>query len=335
MDNVVTISNAKDNTLEFDVDIQGIETDDMAVRFVIETGIMDLGFDSEKGVKNKWSVKIPALSILDSTMYPFHINIVVDGYNFTPLQGSVNVVGTHEVYASNPENITLAPAKKKANKIVQSLNPKPVELGPPEPQQDTPPPKTPSVVKSEHKFEIKPLKVKDGQELFKTLMVKKPKITSKKDDKLDDKIVNLLKQTKKENITKVAKIKKPVARTVENPIIVATKEPKNETPKKVPKKTAAKKKTSGKKNVNVKLVAEKIIQSVTGLGKRQALIKNNPNDAKIKNIIKEDFNVEQKEKTAVALCAIKKIGKDNAIVEIDTTREQKIKNALKKDSTDY
>lgn len=352
MDNVVTISNSKDNTLEFDVDVQGIETDEMAVRFVIETGTMDLGFDSEKGVKNKWSVKIPALSMLDTTMYPFHINIVVDGYNFTPLQGSVNVIGSHEVYASKPENITLVPAKRKAKEIVQMVSKKPEEVGPPEPQEDTLPPKAPVTVKPERKFEMEPLKVKKGSELFKTLTDKKPKAGAKKDDKLDDKIVDLMVKAKEEKTEKVEKpivkkAEKPTEPTTEKPIVAAKEEPKAETPKKVAKKKVAKKKVSKKKvakkkvtpkkNTNAKSVAEKIIQSVTGIGKKQPLTEDNPNDTKIKDIIKEEsIPVENKPEKLVAQepGAIKKIGKDKTITEIDASKEQKIKDVLKEDATD-
>jgi len=345
---VVTISNSKDNTLEFDVDVQGIETDEMAVRFVIETGSMNLGFDSEKKAKNKWSVKIPALPILDATMYPFHINIVVDGYNFTPLQGSVNVVGTHEVYASAPENITLAPAKRKAKKVIQTLNKKPEEIGPTEPQQDMPAPTAAEpIVKPERKFKLEPLKVKDGQELFKTLMDKKPKIIPKKDDKLDDKIVDLMKQakkTKEEKVEEPEKVKEP-SKTVENPIATTAEEPKTKAAKKKTKKKVAAKKKVSKKKVSKKAtpkktgsaknVAEKIIQSVTGLGKKQTIVENNPNDAKIKDIIKEDStpcNDKPEKLVAAEPGGIKKIGKDKSIVEVDASKEQKIKDVLKEDA---
>lgn len=354
MENIVVISNTKENTLEFDVDVQGIETDEMAVRFVIETGTMDLGFDSEKQAKNKWSVKIPALPILDTAMYPFHINIVVDGYNFTPLQGSVNVIGTHEVYASKPENITLAPAKRKAKEVVQALNTKPVDIGPPEPQQDTPPPDAPPMVKTDKKFQLEPLKVKKGSELFKTLMDRKPKVVAKKDDKLDDKIVGLMKKAKEEKAAQPEKIETPVAKTVEKPIEAATEkpiagakeEPKVAAPKKavkkkvaakkkVSKKKVAKKKTATKKESGAKSMAEKIIQSVTGLGKKQPLMEDNPNDTKIKDIIKEDSKPAIAAKTAAPkeAGAIKKISKDKTIIEVDASKEQKIKDVLKEDDS--
>ena len=99
MENIVTISNIKENVLEFDLDIKGIDTDDISVSFVIETDNMELGFDAKNEKDNKWIVKIPALAFLKTTIYPFHINVVVDGYHFTPLTGSLNVIGTQEIYA--------------------------------------------------------------------------------------------------------------------------------------------------------------------------------------------------------------------------------------------
>jgi len=324
MDNLVTISNKKDNVLEFDVDVQGIDTNDMTVRFIIEASGMELGFDSKKQSERKWSVEIPALSMLDTTAYPFHIDIIVDGYYFEPLRGSVNVVGTHEVYASKPENVTLSPGKPKLDDIIKSSKVSKEPLKDEEVKTQEIP-----VVKPNRKFIMQPLKVKDGKELFKTL-TDIPKPERKTDDKLDDEILGIFKKAKEEKKVKPTEPKKEETKTVaEKPTIVAPKatdensveskedEKKIETKetKKV-KETAksdkeSKKDTENKKeekpesetkkkvamesidkkpdeNSDAKSVAEKILHAVTGLGgKKESTVVEKSNDDKIKDIIKE------------------------------------------------
>jgi len=363
MDKLVTISNVKENVLEFDVEVEGVDTTDMAVRFIIEASGMELGFDSKKGKKTKWSVDIPALAILEKTTYPFHIDIIVDGYYFEPLRGSVNVVGSHEIYTSTPENITLSPAKPKLEDIIKSTK---SEENPPK-EEDVKTPKVP-LVKPNRKFKMQPIKVKDGKELFKTL-TNVPKVERKTDNKLDDQILNLLKTAKdsknidiavekKEEPKKKAddKLKKDAAvlnilkntKPAEKKEDAGTKivdkksdeikkskeEPnKNESPKKVDEKDDDEKKSE--KRAAAKSVAEKIIHSVTGLGGRDndVMLHEKSNDDKIKNIIKEEAGISKKDepykKTEVReASAIKKITKDKKFISVDESREQRIKNIL-------
>jgi len=110
--NILTITNKKKNDLEFDLEIEGLEGGPSDVRFVIETSEMDLGFKCTQQKGKKCSVNIPPLPHLEKTMYPFRIEVVADGYYFVPMKGQVNVVGTFDVYASEPKNKTIAPPKK-------------------------------------------------------------------------------------------------------------------------------------------------------------------------------------------------------------------------------
>jgi hypothetical protein len=102
MNNIVTISNVKENVLEFNADIEGLNTDDMAVKFIIEADGMDIGFDAVHQNGSKWEVKIPPLSILERTAYNFKMDVISEGYFFEPLAGTVNVVGSHDIYISTP-----------------------------------------------------------------------------------------------------------------------------------------------------------------------------------------------------------------------------------------
>jgi len=112
MDNLISISNVKENILDFEVDVTNIETKDMCVYFVIEASEMDLKFECKraKSGKQSWTVTIPPLEMLEATTYKFHIDIIVDGYHFCPMNGTINVVGTHDVYVSRPK-LVLNPSK--------------------------------------------------------------------------------------------------------------------------------------------------------------------------------------------------------------------------------
>jgi len=324
MDNLITISNTKANILEFDVEINGVDTADMAVRFIIEASSMELGFDSKKGDKTKWSVEIPALAILEKTSYPFHIDIIVDGYYFEPLCGSVNVVGEHTVYASKPENITLSPGKPKLEDIIKTTKGKEIP-----PKTETIKPEKIPLNKPESTFKMQPVKVKDGKELFNDLM-SVPKVERKTNDKLDDQILNIMKKAKEDKVAVTNAAKEEPKKEAKNEI----KKPKKESKKSEPVKKA-KEKTEDKKTAT-KSIAEKIIETVTGLGgnKEVDVIKEKSNDDKIKDIIKEETiaarnNTPYKKAEIKEAGAIKKITNDKKIISFDESKEQNIKDILK------
>jgi len=359
MDNLVTISNTKENVLEFDVEIEGIDSNGMSVRFIIEASGVELGFDSKKQTEKKWTVNIPALSILEKTSYPFHIDVIVDGYYFEPLHGSVNVVGTHEVYASKPENVTLAPGKPKPKSVEDIVNTIKADIEPPK-EEKVKPPEIP-LVKPDRKFVMQPLKVKDGKELFKTL-IGTPKVERKTDDKLDDEILGIFKKAKEDKLIKSAKPEKetkPVVQKAAEAPVETKKEVKAKETKKIKPKTknvSDKEREKGvvvkeqetvlietldkpveepKERLDAKQLAGNIIRDVTGLGgnKDKEVISENSKDDKIKDIIKEKVvakNTEQPKEVKEA-GAIKKFTKDKKIVTIDESKEQTIKDVLKTD----
>jgi hypothetical protein len=113
MDNVVTINHTKENKLEFELTMDGVENKDTTVMMMIESKGMVLGFKAEHKEKDTWTVKLPKLPMLERTAYQFHITVDVDGYHFEPFQGTCNVVGSAKIYSSDPKNVTLQPTEEK------------------------------------------------------------------------------------------------------------------------------------------------------------------------------------------------------------------------------
>lgn len=108
-DNIVSINNLKEEILEFTLSITGVDTKDMTTCLVIEANGMKLSFQAVKGEGDLWAVKLPALPILERTAYPYHLEIVAEGYHFEPMKGTLNVVGSHEVYVTTPKNSKFTP----------------------------------------------------------------------------------------------------------------------------------------------------------------------------------------------------------------------------------
>ncbi len=320
MNKIVNISNDKKSILEFDIAVTGAVEDDMAVRFIIESEGMMLGFDSKKETGDTWSVEIPAMRILDKTVYPFYISVVVDGYTFEGLRGSVNVIGDRKVHISDPVLIP-AKAKKKATKKVI-------------PKEET----KATVIKPKKKLSSKqiPLKVTDSAELLKALNTKTKKAAPKKEP-LDDKTMELINKAKEEK-AKVAtdKIKKEESKK--------TEQPKKENKKAVPKKTTKKKEVKEdqvpplpmvaaekpKEGFSAKSIAQSLIKSVTGIGEQKETTVTEKKHKCVKDILKEDVPVT---KATRKKASGKKVIRGKDIVEVDTQKEDKIKDILNEDNT--
>jgi len=119
MDNIININNTKENALEFEMTIEGASKGDVECSFVIEAKGMELRFDAvlENEKENKWIVKLPKLDILERTAYKCYTEVIAEGQYFTPMKGSVNVVGSAEIYTSSPKNLTIeSDLKKEAKK---------------------------------------------------------------------------------------------------------------------------------------------------------------------------------------------------------------------------
>lgn len=91
----IKINPSKPAELEFDVVVQGTDDKDPpTVRFVIECDTYDRSFKctrSENG-KHTWCAKLPILKELSNESYPFHVEVVIDGYFFAPASGKLHLV---------------------------------------------------------------------------------------------------------------------------------------------------------------------------------------------------------------------------------------------------
>lgn len=124
MENNLKIIKTKENTFEFEVEVDGIDAKDMKIRLMIAVSDMSLAFNAKHVEDSKWSVTIPVLSMLDKTTYPFCIDAIVDGYHFEPMKGSITVFGSAELYVTEPKNVTLAPPKEEVKKDEETVKEK-------------------------------------------------------------------------------------------------------------------------------------------------------------------------------------------------------------------
>lgn len=291
MKNLITISNVKENVLEFDVEIKGIDTDETTVRFIIEVNKMKLSFDCEKGKEEKlWSVKIPALSILETTSYPFHIDVIVDGYYFDAMKGSINVVGTHEIYTTKPKNITLAPFKKKEEKVDKK------------PTKEKSSTKDKKVVKLKKKSSTKGIAEKIIQSVTGLNVKKEKTIVEKiKDDKIITEELNTSAKPKKEKIKKLFSLMKDnylketiVEKTKDDKINKIIAEDLNTSKDRKKEKTVVEKiKINKIKKIN-KLITED--HNAPEKQNKEKTITEKTKDDKIKEIITKELNTSENQK---------------------------------------
>lgn len=340
MEKPVNISNDKLNVLEFDIEITGVDEKDMEVRFVIESDDMDLGFSSKKISQKTWAVEIPAMKILDGESYPYHISVVVDGYAFKGITGNVNILNSNNIKASGVKNTstsagvakksTAKKTVKKATKTKRNLSSKPA-----------------------------PLNVKNTEEILNDMLPKKGK-TNKQNSGLDASIVKTIENAKKETREKRADSKKVVAKNKEalsDDIDKIIKKAEEEVKKKVTKKdkvetqeeastnvpihgnnsvVVEEEKTTNGAKFSAKKVARDMIESVTGIGKNKPTgsplreAKEKKKAKKVKEIISNTKIVNEKAPLQAEVGG-KKIIRGTSIVEVDSEKENKIKEALKEE----
>lgn len=111
----VVISNIKENILEFDAEVKGIKDPKLSVNFVIKTDIVDLSFKAKHERDNTWSAVIPPMKMLKlGDTHPYMITVVVEGYHFEPMTGTVEIVGEVKATVSKPtKKSTAKPEEKK------------------------------------------------------------------------------------------------------------------------------------------------------------------------------------------------------------------------------
>jgi len=344
MEKTVNISYDKKNVLEFDIEITGVDETDMEVRFIIEGDGIELGFDSKKISKKTWSVEIPALRILEASQYPYYISVIVDGYAFKGISGSVNILNASNIKSSVPVNTTIAAPAAKKKKVTKKV------------------PAGKSVLKPKRTTKPTPLKVKGKKEMLDALMPKKTpkddkasgldasivrtiekakkevkkKVTDNKKDaekkreELDDNIGKIIDKAKKEvSKEKNKEVKKKVAETV-NDIVIPTE-------KEVIQKVLLAEDDNKTGAFSAKEVAANLIKTVTGMGGKKKAgsplskeVKEKERAQKVKDILASELK-ENEEAGAPKQKEVgnKKIIRDGKITEVDISKENKIKEALK------
>jgi len=349
MQKVVNISNDKKNVLEFDIEVSGADDNNMSVRFIIESEEMELGFDSKKGKGATWSVEIPPMKILKNSIYPFHISVVVDGYAFEGLSGEVNIIGERGVTISNPENIILSPAKHKPIKKVAKTEPK----------------EKATIVKPKHKTLLKPAKLKmvDSETLKKELTKKKPATTPKTPELLDN-VVELIskagaekkaseaekvdvktapkKTATKKKVKKVTKkvedkkVKEDIFQQADKinsggPIYPIVKDVAKDVLVEADKKPIEKQKEN-KGGFSAKNIAQGLIKAVTGIGEKNEDDITEQHDKAVKDILNEKVAVK-KDTPVKKRASRKKVIMGKEVVEVNSDKEDRIKDILKEDDT--
>lgn len=115
------IYHTKESTIEFNVDVSGVNDTDMLVRFIIETADMDISFNCKSTNKKDWMCKIPPMKFLEKTTYTYRIEVCTDGYFLKGATGSITISATAELYHTEPKNVTIAP--KGSSEITSSKKP--------------------------------------------------------------------------------------------------------------------------------------------------------------------------------------------------------------------
>jgi len=136
---IIKINPLKKTDLEFDVSIQGLDSDQpVIVRFVIvDVGGCDRSFPCSrvKDSKNTWLAKLPALPEVGKDNCQFRVEVIVDEYYFEPATGII------ELFVQKPEVSTSFNVKQEKSdkpKVSTSFNVKQEEE---EEKKETPPKK--------------------------------------------------------------------------------------------------------------------------------------------------------------------------------------------------
>lgn len=114
MEKNINIINSKENTIELDIEIDGLKPSDKKCFFVIKTTEVNFSFECKNSSGNKWEVVIPRMPQIKDTLYNFYIYMVVDGYYFEPYSGTLNVMKSNDVYVKDISNKTFEPTKQKS-----------------------------------------------------------------------------------------------------------------------------------------------------------------------------------------------------------------------------
>lgn len=118
---LATINNERENTLTFQVNVQGLDTADINMRFVIESKGMLFGFPCEQLSDNDYRVTIPALPFIDIGTHQCKIEVVANEYFFTALNGKIKIAGTPKVEAEIKNDDEVIEEETPVSVVVNSI----------------------------------------------------------------------------------------------------------------------------------------------------------------------------------------------------------------------
>lgn len=163
---ILEINLNRETNFDFELSITGISANDAKVRFGIDLPGFTVQIPCTRGDDKIWSVTVPTLEgIAEEGHYSFSIELIVNGYHFSPVKGTAKLAPVAEVTGSVP--------RKSVEVSVTSITPKKTIVKKPEEE------KAEEVVKDAEKKEKKKAKKKS----------KKPK---KKEEVKEESIVDMM-----------------------------------------------------------------------------------------------------------------------------------------------
>jgi hypothetical protein len=99
MSDAIKLNIEKENSLTFQVNISGIDTTDIKVRFAIDTEAVCYMFPCEKVNEEEYKVVIPALKHIPHETYNCMIEVVANEFFFVAMNGKIKLVGTPKIKA--------------------------------------------------------------------------------------------------------------------------------------------------------------------------------------------------------------------------------------------
>jgi hypothetical protein len=115
-DHIVSINQQKENTLQFDVTIDGTDASDATVRLTIDLNDGSLlSFVCIRLEGDRYEARIPVLSHIARTAYPCYIEVITNGYYFKAMKGVVNVTGSATITAQPTTTVSKTNDTKLTN----------------------------------------------------------------------------------------------------------------------------------------------------------------------------------------------------------------------------
>ena len=109
MSDLVQLNHQTENTYEFDIEIDGLDSIDVRAWFVICTSKMELTFPCTQ-VNSHFTCKIPPMPFLEKTAYRGAVRLVADDYFFEPVSNLVvNVTGNLSFEKTDIVNMKVQP----------------------------------------------------------------------------------------------------------------------------------------------------------------------------------------------------------------------------------